>query len=196
MATRRQIEANRANAKKSTGPRTQSGKDRARRNARKHGLTPALLVIGDEDPTEFEELRAALMAQYDPQAPTECELVEYLASQFWRLRRIAFFEAAIFAARRAQVATEMEEESARLVSVEVNGEDGDDKEELSDAETLICVGRTLIKDGVWSDAFGKLTRYETGLLKGLKKTLAMLDDISGAQATKNTISLRAVPSAA
>ena len=197
MATRKQIEANRANAKKSTGPKTHAGKDRARLNARKHGLTSRLLVIDEEDPTEFEELRAALMAQYDPHTPTECEFVEYLASQFWRLRRIPFFEAAIFAARHAQVATEMEEGSARLARVEVDREDGDDEGELSDAETLICVGRTLIKDGVWSDAFGKLTRYETALLNGLKKTLAMLDEASGAQATKNTtISLKAVPSAA
>jgi hypothetical protein len=38
MATQKQIEANRRNARKSTGPRSASGKKRASRNALKHGL--------------------------------------------------------------------------------------------------------------------------------------------------------------
>ncbi len=43
MASQRQIEANRRNAQKSTGPKTQAGKARSRLNARKHGLSPSLL---------------------------------------------------------------------------------------------------------------------------------------------------------
>ena len=39
MATQKQIEANRRNARKSTGPRSASGKKRASRNALMHGLT-------------------------------------------------------------------------------------------------------------------------------------------------------------
>jgi hypothetical protein len=52
----------------------------------KSSLTPQLtkarvdVEIGDEDPVDFEELRAALMEQYDPQGAAECELVEYLAA--------------------------------------------------------------------------------------------------------------------
>ena len=67
-------------------------------------------MIGDEDPADFEELRASLMERYGPQAPAEYELVEYLAGVFWRLRRFPFFEAAIFAARQAQVAEDLREE--------------------------------------------------------------------------------------
>ena len=38
MATRRQLEANRANARRSTGPRTTAGKQATSRNALRHGL--------------------------------------------------------------------------------------------------------------------------------------------------------------
>jgi hypothetical protein len=64
---------------RSTGSKTPLGKARSRLNSRKHGLTAKLLVIGDEDPAEFEELRAELMEEYDPQGPAKHELVEYLA---------------------------------------------------------------------------------------------------------------------
>ena len=101
MTTQKQLQANRANARKSTGPKTETGKAQSRLNAVKHGLTARLIVIGDEDPAEFEELRAGLMEQYDPQLPDERELVEYLAGVLWRLRRIPLFAAGIFAARHA-----------------------------------------------------------------------------------------------
>jgi hypothetical protein len=66
MATDKQFTANRANAKKSTGPKTESGKQISRRNALKHGLTGEAIVIGDEDPTIFEELRAGFeMAEHE-----------------------------------------------------------------------------------------------------------------------------------
>ena len=44
MATFRQINANRHNAQKSTGPLTEEGKDASRRNALKHGLTETELL--------------------------------------------------------------------------------------------------------------------------------------------------------
>jgi hypothetical protein len=103
MASTKQLEANRANAKNSTGPRSQGGKARSRLNSRKHGLTAKTLVIGDENPAQFDKLRAELMAEYDPQSALEGELVERLSSLFWRLRRIPAFEAAIIDARRAEV---------------------------------------------------------------------------------------------
>jgi hypothetical protein len=49
-------EANRINAQRSSGPRTELGKSRSKMNALKHGLSAKKIVIGDEDPKEFETL--------------------------------------------------------------------------------------------------------------------------------------------
>ena len=59
MASNKQHEANRANAKNSTGPRTQKGKARSRLNSRKHGLAAKTLIIVGEHADDFDELRAA-----------------------------------------------------------------------------------------------------------------------------------------
>jgi len=42
-------------------------------------LTAELLVIGGEDPNDFERLREELLLQHDPQTTLECELVERLS---------------------------------------------------------------------------------------------------------------------
>lgn len=200
MASTKQLQANKANAQKSTGPRTQAG-DRSRPNSRKHGLTAKLLVIGDEDPADFEDLRAALIKQYEPQGPAESELVEYLASLYWRLRRVPFFEAAIFAFRQAQVESDVQEEDSTRGTLgldeEAEIEEAGEAEAISDAEWMVRVGRILMKDGIWGDAFGKLARHETSLLNKLAKTLVLLDEISeNRQSGLMTLNLTALPSAA
>ena len=53
MATKKQIAANRKNAKKSTGPKTAKGKARSSRNALKHGLLSRQVVLADEDGEAF-----------------------------------------------------------------------------------------------------------------------------------------------
>ena len=61
MATQRQIAANRANARKSTGPRTEAGKRRAKRNALTHGLTTKDTVLITENWRDFAHLRDDLI---------------------------------------------------------------------------------------------------------------------------------------
>ena len=103
MTSEKQLQANRTNAKKSTGPKTGVGKARSRLNSRKHGLTAKMLIISGEDADDFDELRTELMEQHDPQTAMEAELVERLAGILWRLRRVPLFEAAILGARHAEV---------------------------------------------------------------------------------------------
>ncbi|HKI99698.1 MAG TPA: hypothetical protein VKB51_14585, partial [bacterium] len=75
MATDKQIEANRRNAKKSTGPRTEEGKAKAARNATKHGLTSRRMVLADEDGAEFEQLRRNLHRELCPETQLETLIV-------------------------------------------------------------------------------------------------------------------------
>jgi len=60
------INANQANAAKSTGPKTPEGKAASRMNATKHGLTAESVVLLNEDREEFAEFRRDLMASLQP----------------------------------------------------------------------------------------------------------------------------------
>jgi len=92
MTSLRQLDANRLNALKSTGPRTGDGKQQSRRNALKHGLTVETVIEPLEDPEEYRAFEEAIVAEYLPQTPVEQELVHRLASLFWRLRRATSIE--------------------------------------------------------------------------------------------------------
>jgi predicted 2-oxoglutarate/Fe(II)-dependent dioxygenase YbiX len=67
MTTEKQISANQQNAKHSTGPRTESGKRRSRRNAIRHGLTAEPVIDGLEDPADYKGFERAIKSNYSPQ---------------------------------------------------------------------------------------------------------------------------------
>jgi hypothetical protein len=96
MTTFRQIVANRRNALKSTGPKTQAGKEQSRRNAVRHGLTAETVIGILEDAQDYREFEAAVIADYDAQSAVERELVLRLASLLWRLRRATTMETGLF----------------------------------------------------------------------------------------------------
>ena len=88
MATEAQINANRLNAQKSTGPRTEEGKRTVSQNAVKHGLFAHEAVIKCEDPAEFELHREALIDELKPVGAIESMLAERIVSLSWRLQRV------------------------------------------------------------------------------------------------------------
>src|SRR5262245_4704704 len=96
MSSLKQIEANRLNALKSTGPKTLEGKRRSRCNAIRHGLTAETVIEGFEDVDDYESFEATVIADYDAQTAVERELVLRLASVLWRLRRATGIETSIF----------------------------------------------------------------------------------------------------
>jgi hypothetical protein len=96
MTSYRQIEANRRNALKSTGPRTEAGKQVSRCNAVRHGLTAQTVISTLEDEEDYKAFEAAVIADYDAQSAVERELVLRLASILWRLRRATSMETGLF----------------------------------------------------------------------------------------------------
>ncbi len=98
MSSPKQIEANRRNALKSTGPITPEGKERSRRNALRHGLTAETVIAALEDADDYQAFEAAVTADYDAETAIERELVLRLASVRWRLRRATGVEMALFEA--------------------------------------------------------------------------------------------------
>src|SRR3954464_10424589 len=118
MTSVRQIQANRRNALKSTGPNTVEGKLQSRRNAVRHGLTAETVISALEDAEDYKAFEAAIIADYDPQTAVERELVLRLASILWRLRRATMMEIGVFAFQadyvlESELAAQTEQEQRR-----------------------------------------------------------------------------------
>jgi len=88
------IDANRQNARKSTGPRTAEGKSRSRFNGLKHGLSSKVPVLPGEDPAEFQARVEAVMESFAPQNQVEFDLLERVAATTWSFERATRAEAA------------------------------------------------------------------------------------------------------
>ena len=88
----RKVEANRRNARRSTGPRTELGKRTVARNAIKHGLLAREVVItagdGKESLEEFHDLVGQLCEDYEPVGVVEESLVQTIATCLWRRARV------------------------------------------------------------------------------------------------------------
>ena len=87
MASQKQIDANRRNAQKSTGPITEAGKAVAKYNALRQGMTAESAVLPYEDHLAYAMLREALLSHYAPANIAEELLVDVVANSYWRLLR-------------------------------------------------------------------------------------------------------------
>ena len=96
MTTEKQTEANKKNALLSTGAVTEEGKAIVAKNAVKHGVFASDLIIssgdGAENEEEYTELLYNLTKSLNPSGQMEYLLVEKIAVDFWRLRRVLRFE--------------------------------------------------------------------------------------------------------
>ena len=96
MPTLSQIEANRRNSQKSTGPRSPEGKAISRFNGLKSGIDAKSQVIPGEDASALEALAADYHQQFQPANPLECFLVDSLVNADWQLRRLRRVEAQLW----------------------------------------------------------------------------------------------------
>jgi len=87
MATKRQIAANRANAKKSTGPKTEEGRLASSQNATTHGLLSEIIVLQTEREPGFQELLDLLTGEIERRTALEIGYVESMAVTRWRQAR-------------------------------------------------------------------------------------------------------------
>jgi hypothetical protein len=86
--------ANRANARRSTGPKTDEGKKIASLNAVRHGVHAKAALLPGEDPAELDALDQGLRRDLKPVGMMQEVIVERIVSLAWKLRRIAFAEEA------------------------------------------------------------------------------------------------------
>ena len=93
MATQKQIEANRRNAQKSTGPTSETGKAVSRLNALKSGIDAKLAIITGENEQSLDELRDAFYRDHQPQTAMECALLDDVIRDTWMLQRFFHIDA-------------------------------------------------------------------------------------------------------
>ena len=204
MTSEKQVQANRQNALKSTGPKTQEGKAVARHNATKHGLLSQDVVLPEEDEAAFRELGERLRAELQPTGELEGLLVERIVAAYWRLQRLGRVETGIFArelyaelAQRAHKEARSytrqegpdEEFLRRIIPTAKVTDEQRHKEALSkakemesmrDAETA-TLGKAFIQDADKANAFSKLSRYEAALERSLYKALHELQRLQAAR---------------
>jgi hypothetical protein len=96
MPTEAQINANRLNAQKSTGPRSPEGKAISSLNALKSGIDAWSHIIPGEDPAELEALTAQFLLHFHPADPNQLALVDTLISAEWTQRRLRRIEAQLW----------------------------------------------------------------------------------------------------
>jgi hypothetical protein len=184
MTSWRQFQANRLNALKSTGPRTEEGKRTSRRNALRHGLTAETVIDGLEDGEDYRGFEAAIIADYDAETAVERELVLRLASLLWRLRRIIAIETDLF-----QIQAEILRDRRDTVTT-MHGELPDRAPEvltLAEGDRLSCSGPALSPrelthcflrlGNLDGGAFERLGRYNAALWKQTAQTLLLLGSI-------------------
>jgi hypothetical protein len=161
MSTQRQIEANRNNAKKSTGPNTTEGKSKSRLNAIRDNITGQITTLTDADRAVFEKLKAEHVASLAPQTVSELKLAHAIAWDTWRLDRLRAAEMNIFAlaAENPDLAEVEEEADQELQSA------------TSDASVYLTQARRL-----------ELTSlYEQRMNRSLHRNRAELHDLQTAR---------------
>ncbi len=161
MATKAQTKANRNNAKKSTGPRTEEGKSRVAKNALKHGLLARDTVLPGEDPADFDSQLSALEADIQPVNSLEFELVRQIADAQWRMRRLTRLETGFLAAAVDDQRRHLEKRRP------------DELRPGYDGETLLLGSAMLDR----TQAFVHLARYDGHLSRRFFRAVKKLSDL-------------------
>ena len=116
MASARQIEANRLNARSSRGPKTDAGKAIAAKNALQHGLLSQEAILPGESASDYAEFAERLYAELQPIGEFESALVGRIGGLLWRLRRVGRLEAGILMWEHADLKANAYDEPVRALS--------------------------------------------------------------------------------
>ena len=152
VTSSRQADANRKNAQRSTGPRSDVGKAAVRLNAMTHGLLAQQAVLPDEDAAAFAEFASRLRANLQPVGELEELHVELMTAAVWRLRRWLRIEVELF--------------HEDPLDVIIGGEG---------------IGPAFKRDSFGANAFSKLSRYEAGIERSFYRALHELQRLQTAR---------------
>ncbi len=154
MLSEKQLIANRANSQRSTGPRTEEGRQRSSLNARRHNLTGQVSAMTDEDRIAHDTFSKALISAMAPEGALELQLAQRVATDSWRLNRASAIEDNIFA-----------------LGLSSHADDNIDHPEI---QAAFAAAKTFLAEG---KSIELLTLYEQRLNRSLQKNLAVLESL-------------------
>ena len=157
------LNANRANAQHSTGPKTEEGKAKSSMNAVKTGLTGRTVLLPTDDALIYQQHLDRTFAKFSPATDDEHILVQTIADTEWRLLRIAPLETGIYAIGRRKLADQFVDEPDPVI-----------REALIMAEVYVVYRRDL----------SNLALQERRLRNQRKTDLAELEQLQKARAEK------------
>jgi hypothetical protein len=155
MTTAIRAEINRRNARNSTGPTSESGKQKSALNGIKHGLTGQRLLLLPHEAEPYQRMGDAFRSDYNPQTELESQLVQHIVDCNMRLHRIAAIEGNMFA----------------VGTIENIREDVDHDHAT---EAVIAQTRAWVKQ---ADSFEKLGRHEGRISRQLLKYTQEIDRV-------------------
>jgi hypothetical protein len=148
MVTEKQLEANRRNAEKSSGPQSARGKANSSRNNLRHGLTGHISLLPTEDREAHDAFCTELIDSFNPETPMESQLAQSIAEDSWRLNRARAIENNMFALGRNH-----ERREAQIA--------------LADAETF----------QTQAAAFNLLSIYEQRINRNLQRNMKLVREL-------------------
>jgi len=186
MATQAQLEANRQNAQKSTGPRTEAGKAKSSQNALTHGLTATgESLLPHEEANSYYRFHQEMIDSLHPGSPLENMLVRRITDTLWRLQRVPEAEAQLFnaLAERARDKVQKEnEEEQEAYEKELRWKKPEDVEPLDirplpdDPSAAEALAQAFLKKDS-RNPFMRLQRYEQALNRTLNRSLHELREL-------------------
>jgi len=207
MSTINQVEANRRNGTLSKGPKTAQGKTVSAKNARKHGLLSADIMLPEEDTRAFNDLADRVHAELGPEGGLEAELTQRIIVLMWRPRRIGKAELGILSWQRLSILELGKIHNNGPTDYDVpadenvpKGEDApafddqpnfDDRPNYRDSshnirraakesgdEDLVLLGEAF---SFGEDSLAKLSRYETSIERSLYRALHELQRLQASR---------------
>jgi flagellar biosynthesis GTPase FlhF len=155
-------ETNRANAKHSTGPRTEAGKQRSSLNALRHGLTGHVIVLPSEDHAAYETHTRRLIHDLQPKGALEEQLVQSLSDTSWRINRVAALETNL-------LSLGIHEQSANIVTAH------------PEAHAALAMAASVREQ---TRALSNLSMHEHRLSRQFERTLKQLREIQAERSEK------------
>ena len=183
----KQLIANRANAQKSTGPKTEQGKETVGHNAVKHGIYSADIIINSprlkEDPAEYEQLLTSLFEELKPQTLLQEHLVRKIVNSLWRSRRL-------IAAESAQITDQLEHIDNKFVYVSghgfVDNIEDPDNDSISPEDKARVINNKVGAKSIPTESFNtNILRYEMRLDRQLTRAYTLLRLLQQGQKAKS-----------